>query len=300
MSDVDPLRPIPPGSAASRRGRARRVGGRTRSAWVGLALGLGVLVGAYYYGLGPREPLAPQAPPAPTAPLADGDVVEAPEQAMQEPLVQHPVPEPRAGERVSLPPIEESDAAVLGRLRELVGAEPVERFVVPREVVRRFVLLVDSLDREALPLWWRPLRRVPGSFQVLEQDGQVRVAESNATRYEPYVALLEALDTAGAVRLYQRHYPLFQDAYDRLGNPRTRYFNDRLIQVIDHLLQTPRLEATPVLARRKVLYVYADPALEARSSGQKALLRMGPTHAARVQAKLRELRAALLALSPPR
>jgi hypothetical protein len=41
----------------------------------------------------------------------------------------------------------------------------------------------------------------------------------------------------------------------------------------------------------KVLYEFADPALEALPSGQKILLRMGPENAARVKAKLREIRA---------
>jgi hypothetical protein len=40
-----------------------------------------------------------------------------------------------------------------------------------------------------------------------------------------------------------------------------------------------------------VLYEFADPALESRSAGQKALIRMGPANARRIKAKLREIRA---------
>ena len=40
-----------------------------------------------------------------------------------------------------------------------------------------------------------------------------------------------------------------------------------------------------------MLYNYADPALETRSSGQKILMRMGQANAERVKAKLREIRA---------
>jgi type II secretory pathway component PulM len=50
----------------------------------------------------------------------------------------------------------------------------------------------------------------------------------------------------------------------------------------------------------KVLYVFADPALESRSAGQKILMRMGPVNEARVKTKLRDVRRALTAQNPPR
>jgi len=43
----------------------------------------------------------------------------------------------------------------------------------------------------------------------------------------------------------------------------------------------------------KVLYEYADPALQDLSAGQKILVRMGGDNEARVKAKLRELKRAL-------
>jgi hypothetical protein len=92
--------------------------------------------------------------------------------------------------------------------------------------------------------------------------------------------------------LYRQFYPLFQRAYEDLGYPKA-YFNDRLIAVIDHLLAAPRTPALVKLTQPKVLYEFADPELQSRSSGQKILLRMGNENAARVKAKLRELRAEL-------
>ena len=74
-----------------------------------------------------------------------------------------------------------------------------------------------------------------------------------------------------------------------LGNP-DGYFNDRVVEVIDHLLSAPEAPATIALAQPNVLYEFADPALEAESAGRKLLLRMGPGNAARVKAKLREIR----------
>ena len=65
--------------------------------------------------------------------------------------------------------------------------------------------------------------------------------------------------------------------------------------MIDHLLATPDLVGPIALAVPHVLYEFADPALEERSAGQKALLRMGRGNALRLKAKLRDLRAALVA-----
>ena len=89
--------------------------------------------------------------------------------------------------------------------------------------------------------------------------------------------------------VYRRFYPLFQDAYVDLGYP-DAYFNDRLVEVIDHLLATPDVDGPLSLVRPHVLYEYADPELENLSSGQKLLLRMGSAHRARMKDTLREVR----------
>ena len=76
--------------------------------------------------------------------------------------------------------------------------------------------------------------------------------------------------------------------------------------MIDNLLATPT-PAGPLAVKRFVadggasgggLYVYEDSALEAGSAGQKILLRMGHDNAAVLEAKLREIRAQLVARPP--
>jgi hypothetical protein len=54
------------------------------------------------------------------------------------------------------------------------------------------------------------------------------------------------------------------------------------------------------LAPHATVLRYADPALEALTPAQKQLLRTGPRNVRLVQAKLRELQAALAAAPPPR
>jgi hypothetical protein len=63
-----------------------------------------------------------------------------------------------------------------------------------------------------------------------------------------------------------------------------------VIEILDHLIATPVAPDTIVLKQPNVYYEFADPMLEAESSGRKLLFRMGPGNAARVKAKLRDIR----------
>lgn len=260
----------------------------TRAAWVGVIVGVAVLVGLFAW-LYSEDDAPPPYVPTVAEPLPVEDDVAEPE---AEPAIAHPMPEP-APDSIPLPELENSDDSALADARRLFGTGFVADLLIPRELIRRSVLFVDSLDREALPLWLRPVRRIPGSFKTVTQDEAMQVDADNAQRYAPVLAVIERVDMAALVAAYRKLYPLFQDAYARIGNPRARYFNDRLIQVIDHLLDTPVVEEPIALVRPKVLYLYADPELEALSSGQKAMLRMGRDNAARVQARLREFRSAI-------
>ena len=71
-----------------------------------------------------------------------------------------------------------------------------------------------------------------------------------------------------------------------------------MIEVIDHLLETPEIPGPVALTRPGVLYEYADPGIESRSAGQKALIRMGGENANAIKTKLRELRAERIAQRP--
>lgn len=277
----------------------------TRSAWVGMAIGVAILAGIYWFLYGPKNAVEILQAPLPET----VDQTEFIDPVDAEPVIEHLLPEPGLDEKgkvEQLPELEASDEITGETLRELFGAAPAESLLVPRDIVRRFVLTVDSLDREPLPLWLRPVRRVPGLFKVererlpveLEPNAEsnqppverLTIDEKNTRRYAPLMALVDGLNVAKFATAYKRYYPLIQDSYDQLGNPRRRYFNDRFINVIDHLLSTPEFELPIALVRPKVVYKFADPELEARSSGQKVLLRIGSSNARKVKAKLRELR----------
>jgi len=234
----------------------------------------------------PETPAAP--PPIAAAPA------EAPPVAPLPPPIQHPLPAPEAA-APPLPPLADSDTLARETIVGLLGRDAFARYFVPDALVRNFVVTVDNLPRKtaAVRLW--PVRPVPGPF-VTANSGQLTIAADNALRYRPYVVAMEAAEAKRLVAAYVRLYPLFQKAYEELGYPNA-YFNDRLIQAIDDMLAAPDV-ADPVLVQPKVLYQFADPALEERSAGQKILLRMGSANAARVKDKLRAIRKEVIAQAP--
>jgi hypothetical protein len=177
--------------------------------------------------------------------------------------------------------------------RDVAGlADPATfgRFFELATLVRRLVSTVDNIASDELPLRARAVLPMRGAFVVAKGADGPTIDASNARRYEPFVKLVESIDTRRAVEVYVAHYRLFQGEYRGQGSP-NRYFNDRVVAAIDHLLATPDVKGPIRLVQPKVLYRYADPELEALSAGQKALLRMGPENAARIKAKLRAVRA---------
>jgi hypothetical protein len=138
----------------------------------------------------------------------------------------------------------------------------------------------------------RAVAPLPGSLAVTRDGERILLAGENYERYTPYVQLIAQLDVERLAALYLRVYPLLQQAYGEVG-PAGRPFSDRVIAVIDELLATPEVAGPIELEQPSVYFRYKDPELEARSSGQKLLLRMGPANAAIVKGELRALRAQL-------
>lgn len=226
--------------------------------------------------------------------------------AASEPAIQHPV----APASAPSPAPDRSDASIAALLNELVGRDATLSFLQTDGFVRRVVATVDNLGRaHAAPRLW-PVNPTPGQFGVSGSGEQRVVAPDNDKRYEPFVRFVEAMDARRAVELYVGLYPLFQQSYEALGYP-GRYFNDRLVDVIDLLLETPEPGARLALSsvevkgpeapkRPWVNYEFADPSLEALAAGQKMLLRTGPENMRRLKAKLREFRSEIVAAAPVR
>ena len=205
---------------------------------------------------------------------------------------QHPMPEMSGhmvtGELVDLPPLDDSDAYFLLEIAGTFGPA-IETLLVRDAVIDRLVTTIDNLPRQELPEKVRPVGQLKEPFATDTKDGEIVLGITSYARYDALVAQIYYANVDAVYDTYRRFYPLFQKSYERLGYP-DGYFNDRLVEVIDHLIDAPMPEAPIVLVRPNVLYEFADPELAALSSGQKLMLRMGPDNSATLKRRLAKFR----------
>jgi hypothetical protein len=213
----------------------------------------------------------------------------------------YPVPAapPESTPEAGAPPpaLDTSDTGVANALSALPGASGLGNLLAPAQLIAHIVAVIDALPRHELANNLLPLRTPKGTLITADVNGAKVISDANYARYAPYMQIIEDIDARASVDWYVRYYPLFQDAYRQLGYPKG-YFNDRLVTVIDNLLATPEPIGPVALTQPKVLYEYANPALQSLSAGQKMLLRAGPANAAAIKSKLRAIRADLIARAP--
>ncbi len=216
-----------------------------------------------------------------------------------------PPPEP-VEEEPPLPPLEDSDPLAIETMSGLVGEAPVQQFMAHENVVSRLVATLDALSARQVPASIKAVEGPGGEFQATADENPATVIRNEAgdpipqyvldpvnyRRYTPYVDALEAVSTEQLVIAYRDYQPLFDEAFRQLGYPEGD-FEQRLRVVIDELLATPEVSDPVRLIKPEAYYLYADKGLESLTAGQKTLLRMGPENAARVKAKLAEIRDAL-------
>lgn len=253
-----------------------------RIIWWGIAIFGAGLLGLIVWNA-TRPPELPSAPK-----VVEKRLPLPPSPDPPEPQVRHPVPE-KLPEK-PLPALDTSDSTLKSAVAGLSSDPGLIDALILQGFVRRVVAAIDNLPRSKVSSRVMPVKRVDGSFTVSESGGKYAISATNAARYGTYIKILEAVDSKKLAAVYFHYYPLFQQAYRELGYPKG-HFNDRLVEVIDHLLAAPELNEPVLLIRPKVLYLYADPEIEERSAGQKILMRMGTDNAQRIKAWLRAVRA---------
>ena len=233
-----------------------------------------------------------------SAPVTQIPPESAPTVTTSAPGIEHPVPEASGPASAPGPSLDQSDQVFHDALTALPGAQSLEKLLVPENMIRHIVVTTDNLSKKKIAVNQRPIKPVAGQFLTTGTGDQLTISPQNYARYQPFMDVVKTIDIDKTVQLYYHFYPLFQSAFDDLGY-QDAYFNDHLITAIDHLLQTPEVTGPIALAQPNVMYVYADPALEALSPGQKTLIRMGPANEAQIKSRLRELKAQLLSHQRP-
>jgi hypothetical protein len=209
------------------------------------------------------------------------------------PTIRHPIEDALGAaantDTKPLPALMVSDTTMQNTLADLFGPASLGKVFYEDAIIHRFVTTVDNLPRKTVPSRNLPVKPIAGPLVTSAKHDNVSISADNASRYTPYVQMAESIDAKNLVSAYVHFYPLIQQDYRDLGYPKG-YFNDRLIEAIDDLLAAPELTDPLQVVQPKVLYQYADPELEARSAGQKIMIRMGNENAAKVKAKLQEIR----------
>ncbi len=209
-----------------------------------------------------------------------------------------PTPEPtptlqeRLSERLKGTTLKTSDTVIRELVTQLSSRPELAAWLVNEDLVRRFVASVDNMSEGVSPRRHLEFMAPDGAFQVLERNDRLVVAPASYDRYDTVTVVIDSLDTEGTVALYRELEPLIDDAYAEIS-PQGANFDDRLEEVFDELLAVPVLSGDVEVEQKVVTYTYADPRLEGMTAAQRQLLRMGPENVAMVQAKIREIRAAL-------
>jgi hypothetical protein len=244
-----------------------------------LALVIAAIGGYFFWQDKQTTSEAAKAVPTSDRPLATNQPAPA-QQVLEVPTVQSPVPK-----------LTDSDSFVIAALAELISNKSLMKLFHTDKIIRNIVATIDNLPRMKLPLKVLPLEQPAGKFMISGNADNLTISPQNAARYTPYVQLAEAIDPNKLLDLYVRIYPLFQQAYRELGYP-NQNFNDRLVEVLDDLLDAPDIKKPVKLLQPKVFYQYADPDLEELSIGQRILMRTGSKNEARLKVWLSEIKQA--------
>jgi len=227
----------------------------------------------------PLQPLPPRYPVA----LPEKPAENAPQQPAEPPF-------PTS--------LDQCDSYLRERLPQLIGDQRLLALLDLKHFLQKFVVFIDSLPTDSIPREHLPVAPLEPGFLTAGEGDTLVIAPGNAERYTPYVSLAEAIPDRALLRLYQGLYPVIWEAYRATGKP-LGHFNDRLVQVIDHLLQTPEVQGPVAIVKHVNRFKYADPQLESCSAGQKILLRMGWINEGRIKAKLRRFRMGLVGSPGP-
>ncbi len=194
---------------------------------------------------------------------------------------------------VTLPPMDQMDAFLRQLLGALSARPELARWLATDDVTRRIVFTVDQIARGASPTKENRSIAPSGSFEVVTGNGRRTVDPDSYRRYNGLAATVDSLDASAVARAYTTIKPRLDEAYRQTGHPDGDF--DRTVGLaIANLLDTPVVDQPPTLVQSRGLnWAYSDRKLETLRPAQKQLLRMGPENQRIVQAKLREIDAAI-------
>lgn len=229
----------------------------------------------------------PQTPPSqPTSPPQPQPESQAPPQvSVQPPQGEQPKEKPA----FVLPRLDDSDQLIRDGVVSLTRNEGINSWLGADQLIRRCVAFIDNAAHGSVARQQVPFLSPNKPFMAQQvSDDEYLMDDASYDRYNTVTNIFVSIDSKRAAEFYALLRPLFQDAYAELGYP-DKDFDQVIFKAIGRLLETPVVEHPIRLVRPVVMYRFADPKLEALSSAQKQLIRMGPKNTKAIQAKLSDM-----------
>jgi hypothetical protein len=230
---------------------------RKRSLWIIVAVvAVALVVGSAFYLNRPKPEAAAPAP----QPQATAQQPEAP-----------------------LPPAQKTDAEGRKQLAALSSRPEWAQWLATSDLLDRWVVVVDNVAEDVSP------RRQLDFIKVAPQGNAPRL---DYARYDGVADVIASVDAKGFAQVLRELHPLVVTAYHKLGYP-DRKFDDVLAKALQRVVDAPVLAQPPKLEPKGANFRFTDDKLESLGPVEKHLLRMGPRNTRLVQAKAREVAAAL-------
>ena len=219
-------------------------------------------------------------------PAPKPDPIEEAVVVVEEEVLPELPPEPTVTEKTA-------DSYARESIESVNGGKALAQFVAGDYIVERAVAIVDALRRGEVPYKLLPVGRPSKPFPISDDGLQVTMDPSGFSRYDGFAQWVSGIDVLAIVDLLKDYEQIATEALFRMG---VDDFDIRssVLAATTEILATPMAPQSPELMKREANWVYIDPELEALSSLQKQVLRMGPENSEIIQAKARELRGAVL------
>ncbi len=196
---------------------------------------------------------------------------------------------------VPVPPLEESDGFVRGIAESLSSHPQFAKWIARNGLVRTLTVVVDNVANGETPRPHLEFLAPKQRFKVRRQSQRRAVPDPAGFKgYDTFADVIGALDANAVAAAFRSVEPLFDEAYKELGHPEGG-FRKGVARATQVLLAVPVLREDVALVPHAIAFRYEDPKLEKLNPAQKQFLRIGPRNVRIVQAKLKELQAALAA-----
>jgi hypothetical protein len=254
-----------------------------------IIIAVAVIAGAVYWFLlrGKPEPEVAALPPPAAVEVAEPEEsAEAVDSEPATPPAEEPPPAPLPP--VKLPPLDRSDADVISFLLE-ASEGSFQQWLIQEHLIRKFVRAVNALEEGKLVSQYRPFNDPEIPFKASNNSGETwQVDVTNFERYTPYLASLEKVGPERLVQIYERYYPLLEQAYEELGVKKGD-FRQVTKRALTRITKAPMPPQDAALSRPSVTYRFSAADLEQRAPVEKLLFRMGPENAQRLKKIAEEL-----------